>query len=199
MNDIKIIAAIYHEYYYMYGVLLNALMTAFSRQKDISFEFEHLISSVIEKMYGGYSAAASNFHRMQENNPDWVEAITGHDTANTPDQSISVLLDKMKEIVMVYSERRKFLDMLNHIIYAAKKECHLCPYFLTSVYEIQETMMDLCRDTLLAFHDKKIELMYLGTSPYKYFDKELVHIIEDMDTQDYVCISTYYEELHLMP
>ena len=62
-------------------------------------------------MYGGYSAAASNFHRMQENNPDWVEAITGHDTANTPDQSISVLLDKMKEIVMVYSERRKFLDM----------------------------------------------------------------------------------------
>ena len=34
--------------------------------------------------------------------------------------------------------------------------------------------MDLCRDTLLAFHDKKIELMYLGTSPYKYFDKELV-------------------------
>lgn len=158
MNDIKNIAAIYHEYYYMYEVLLNALVTAFSLQKDISFEFEHLISSVIEKMYGGYSAAASNFHRMQENNPDWVEAITGHDTANTPDQSISVLLDKMKEIVMVYSERRKFLDMLNHIIYAAKKECHLCPYFLTSVYEIQEIMMDLCRDTLLAFHDKKLNL-----------------------------------------
>lgn len=194
MDNIRVIVALYEEYVFMWELMLPLFLAAANDQKNTSFEFQQIMSDLKNKMYASYLKASHDFFEMQETNPDWQKALTYDGVGKMPDYDFSCLVDELREIATVYSERKRFLDMLNYLAYAAKKEQHINPYFLTNIRLLQESMMNFCWNSLLEFHEKRSKLAHWGGCLEKYFDNELLHVMKDMDTLEYVCYESPYEE-----
>lgn len=201
MNNIRMIVAMYQEYYYMWKIMMPATVALIDNNKNTSRTFKRLTSNILEKMYVSYLNASDAYYEMQENNPNWKETMMGYvmsaneAESDARDDDISGLLAEIKVIVAVYTERRKLLDMINIIVYAAEKEENISSYFIPTVNQVEKTMTDLYLDSLLAFHEKRKELTRLKTNPEEHFDRKLLYIIKDMDEHDYV-YSLIYEYCH---
>lgn len=182
MDNIRVIVALYNELYFMCMVMFPILLNADITKQNTSFEFQRLFSHVKDLLYASYQGAEHDFYEMQENNPDWEDALSFGDSRTVFD-----LIDELKKIVMVYSEQKKFLDMLNYLLCAAKKEPNINPYFFNNIRLLQENMTNSCWNSLQAYHEKKEDLERLKAFSQKHFSHELLYSVKDMDALEYLC------------
>lgn len=188
MKDIRMIALSYHDYNRMWD-MMETILYATKRQGTTSGKFRNMICDMTEKLYASYLKASDVYIEMRETNPNWLEQAIGTDTESfNAEQSVDSLLSDIEMYATAYSERRKFLEIFNLIMFAAEKEENISPYFILTVKPMQEAMTAFYVDALYMFQEKKEKLAKLGTSPEKHFDGELLQIIKDMNAHDYMAV-----------
>lgn len=184
MNNIRVIVTLYEDYSLVWDLMLSFFLAVTNDQK-----FQQFTSDLKDKMYASYLEALRNFFEMKENNPDWKETLKNIGSQNTPNHTLSLLLDEMETIAMVYSERKKLLDMLTFFVDVAYSDKNISPYFISYLSKVRDIVMELYWNSLSNFNHKRVYLEYLGKRLEDHFDNELLQImkemVEEVDSWDY--------------
>lgn len=175
MNNIRVIVTLYEDYSLIWDLMLSFFLAVANDQK-----IQQFTSDLKNKIYASYLEALRNFFEMKENNPDWKDTFKDIGSQNTPNHTLSLLLDEMETIAIIYSERKKLLDMLSFFVSVAYGEKNINPYFISHLSKVENIVMELYWDSLLAFRSRELYLTYLRERLEDHFDEELLQIMKEM-------------------